>query len=163
MALSVLQRACDRFRSELSSDDVVLITSTHKFDEVKVAIRQVEQQLAARQELRNFDRLAPFLDAIETYSKALEVACNGTPYLPWIWAPIKLIIQAVHESVHALDKILVAYGSIASSMPRLSRFAESFPNDTQFQQLIAFLFEDIIEFHRRAYALIRMPGDYLSP
>ncbi|KAI0537717.1 hypothetical protein GGR58DRAFT_470502 [Xylaria digitata] len=158
MAQSVFQRACDRFRSELSSEDAILITSTRKFDEVKLAIRQVEQQLAARQELRDFDRLAPFLDAIETYSKALEVACNGTPYLPWIWAPIKLIIQAVHESVHALDKILVAYGNIASSMPRLSRFAESFPNDAQFQQLIAFLFEDIVEFHRRAYALIRMPG-----
>ncbi|KAI0521714.1 hypothetical protein F5B22DRAFT_662043 [Xylaria bambusicola] len=158
MAQVVLQRACDRFRNELSSEDANLIITTRRFDEVKNAVLQVEQQLAARQELRNFDRLAPFLDTIETYSKALEVACNGTPYLPWIWAPIKLIIQAVHESVHALDKILVAYGNIATSMPRLSRFAGSFPNDEQFQQLIAFLFEDIIEFHRKAYALIRMPG-----
>lgn len=59
--------------------------STPGFDGVKDAIRQIEQQLAAEQKLRNFDRLVPFLDAIETYSKALEVACNGTPYLPWIW------------------------------------------------------------------------------
>ncbi|KAK5637656.1 hypothetical protein RRF57_013371 [Xylaria bambusicola] len=85
MAQVVLQRACDRFRSELSSEDANLIITTRKFDEVKTAVLQVEQQLAARQELRNFDRLAPFLDAIETYSKALDVACNGTPYLPWIW------------------------------------------------------------------------------
>ncbi|KAK5626670.1 hypothetical protein RRF57_002385 [Xylaria bambusicola] len=85
MAQVVLQRACDRFRSELSSEDANLIITTSKFDEVKTAVLQVEQQLAARQELRNFDRLAPFLDAIETYSKALDVACNGTPYLPWIW------------------------------------------------------------------------------
>jgi hypothetical protein len=85
MAQSVLERACARFRSEISIEDAHLISSISKFDEVIIAIRQVEQQLAARQALRNFERLAPFLSAIENYSKALEVACNGTPYLPWIW------------------------------------------------------------------------------
>ena len=85
MAQIILQRACDRFRSEVSSEDANSIIATCRFGEVKAAILEVEQQLAARQGLRNFDRMAPFLDAIETYSKALEVACNGTPYLPWIW------------------------------------------------------------------------------
>ncbi|KAI8622934.1 hypothetical protein F5Y19DRAFT_468906 [Xylariaceae sp. FL1651] len=158
MAQLILERACNRFQNDVSVEDARMITSTSKFDDVTHAIRQIERQLAARQELRNFDRLAPFLSAIENYSKALEVACNGTPYLPWVWAPIKLVLVAVQDSTRALDKIIVAYGNIASSMPRLSRFSNSFPNDVQFQKLIAFFFEDIIEFHRRAYALIRKPG-----
>ncbi|KAF9771627.1 hypothetical protein IL306_010728 [Fusarium sp. DS 682] len=75
------------------------------------------------------DRITPFIDAIERYSKALEVAANGTPYLPWIWAPIKFVLLAVQDHTQALDKILSAYGKIGLQMPRFSRFAETFPDD----------------------------------
>lgn len=62
-----------------------MIEAVQSLDDVKLALRQVERQLAARQALRNFDRLAPFIDATEHYAKAIEVACNGTPFMPWIW------------------------------------------------------------------------------
>ncbi|KAF4457141.1 NACHT domain-containing protein [Fusarium austroafricanum] len=158
MAQRVIQIACDRFRSEISPDDASRIEATTTLDDVKLAISQVERQLAARQLLRDMDRITPFIDAIERYSKALEVAANGTPYLPWIWAPIKFVILAVQDNAHALDKILSAYGNIGLQMPRFSRFAEAFPGHRSFQHLMGFLFEDILEFHRRSYALIRKPG-----
>ncbi|KAF4957355.1 hypothetical protein FSARC_11330 [Fusarium sarcochroum] len=158
MAQRTIQIACDRFRREISSDDARLIEATTSLDDVKLAISQVERQLAARQLLRDMDRIAPFLDAIERYSKALEVAANGTPYLPWIWAPIKFVLLAVQDHTHALDKILSAYGKIGLQMPRFSRFAEAFHEDRSFQHLIGFLFEDVLEFHRRAYSMIRKPG-----
>lgn len=85
MAERMIQRVCDRFANELSDEDVKKIQSTANLDDVKLAVRQIEQQLAARQSLRNMARIVPFLDSIEQYSKALEVACNGTDYLPWIW------------------------------------------------------------------------------
>ncbi|EUC41875.1 hypothetical protein COCMIDRAFT_57997, partial [Bipolaris oryzae ATCC 44560] len=37
-------------------------------------------------------RLDPFLRGMEHYSKVVEVLCNGTPYLAWIWAPVKLML-----------------------------------------------------------------------
>ncbi|KAI1421261.1 hypothetical protein F5Y12DRAFT_790113 [Xylaria sp. FL1777] len=123
---------------------------TRKLDDVKLAIEQIEKQLAARQRLRNIQRITPFIDAVERYSKAVEILANGTPLLPWIWA--------VHEYTHALDTILTAYGDIGRNMPRLARFAEVFPQDRSVQQLIALLFEDILEFHRRAYSLTKKPG-----
>jgi hypothetical protein len=81
----MIQRACDRFRKEISADDARLIESTTSLDDVKMAICQVERQLAARQRLRDLESIAPFIDAIERYSRALDVAANGTPFLPWIW------------------------------------------------------------------------------
>ncbi|KAF4975683.1 hypothetical protein FZEAL_7573 [Fusarium zealandicum] len=158
MAQRMIERACDRFRREISLEEATLIETTTTIDDVKLAIRQVEQQLAARQLLRDMDRVIPFIDAIERYSKALDVAANGTPYLPWIWAPIKFVLQAAQDYTHALDKILSAYGDIGLQMPRFSRFVKTFPKDHTFQRLVAFLFEDILEFHRQAYAMIRKPG-----
>ncbi|CAN9305431.1 unnamed protein product [Alternaria alternata] len=53
--------------------------------DVRDAAKEVERQLAARQCMRNMKRLEPFLDGLEAYSKVIEVLCNGTPFLSWIW------------------------------------------------------------------------------
>lgn len=61
--------------------------------DVHDAARKLEQELGARQCLRNMARVVPFLEALEHYSNTVDVLCNGTPYLPFIWAPIKLILR----------------------------------------------------------------------
>lgn len=62
-------------------------------EDVQQAALQVEKQLAASQSLRNMRRLAPLFIGLGYYSQAIEVLCNGTPYLPWLWAPIKLVLK----------------------------------------------------------------------
>ncbi|KAK7960375.1 Vegetative incompatibility protein HET-E-1 [Apiospora saccharicola] len=150
MAERLIKRACDQFRKEISSDEEDRILSTASLDDVKLAIGQIERQLAATQRLRNLGRIMPFIDALERFSKALEVACNGTDFLPWIWA--------VQDHTHALDRVLSAYADIGSRMPRFSIYLDAFREHQSFQHLIAFLFEDIIEFHRKAYSWITKPG-----
>ena len=61
--------------------------------DVRTAAKQIEQELGARQCLRNMRRIEPFFAGLEKYSKAVDVLCNGMPYLPWIWAPVKLVLQ----------------------------------------------------------------------
>ncbi|KAH7016462.1 uncharacterized protein B0I36DRAFT_337764 [Microdochium trichocladiopsis] len=158
MAERLIRKACDRFRAELTPDQVQQIQSLGRLDDIKHALHQVERELTARQALRGFGRLAPFINALEHYAKAIEVACNGTPFMPWIWAPIKLVILAIQESTSCLDKMLSAYAKIGQRMPRFARYAGVFPNDSAFQHLLACLFEDIVEFHRKSFELIRRPG-----
>lgn len=59
--------------------------SSTTLKDVRQAAKEIEQQLAARQCMRNMRRLEPLLDGLEAYSKAVEVLCNGTPYVSWIW------------------------------------------------------------------------------
>ncbi|KAK6855680.1 hypothetical protein PG995_007831 [Apiospora arundinis] len=158
MAKVLIERACAQFRREISADSADRIQSTASLDEVKLAIQQIETRLAASQRLQNIGRIMPFIDALERFSKALEVACNGTAFLPWIWAPIKFVLLAVQEHTHALEKVLAAYADIGSRMPRFSGYLTAFPDNQPFQHLMAFLFEDIIEFHRKAYSWITKPG-----
>jgi len=69
-----------------------------------------------------------------------------------------VILRAVRDQTQALDKILGAYAQIGNCLPRLERYQDTFSNDTDFQRLLAFLFEDITEFHTKALALLRKPA-----
>ncbi|KAF5231060.1 hypothetical protein FAUST_9501 [Fusarium austroamericanum] len=158
MSLALIERACERLRKQLSPDDRATIQNSANMDDVRHAISQIENHLAARQSLRNFDRLTPFLDAIDRLTKPVDILCNGTPFMPYAWAPLKLILLTAQYHVHALDKLLSAYGSIGLALPRLARYGETFPDNHQFQHLLAYLYSDIIEFHTRAFRLIRKPG-----
>jgi hypothetical protein len=67
---------------------------------VQKAALDIESQLGMRSSLRNMRRLMPLFSGLEHYSGAIEVLCNGTPYLPWLWAPIKLILRVSRGSCH---------------------------------------------------------------
>jgi hypothetical protein len=60
---------------------------------VQRAALEIENLLGARRSLRNMRRIMPFFTGLQHYSESIEVLCNGTPFLPWIWAPIKLILR----------------------------------------------------------------------
>ena len=52
-----------------------------------------------------------------------------------------------------------AYALIAESMPRFDRFSEAFRGDPCFLHVLSFRYEDILEFHRRAYKFFRRKGE----
>lgn len=63
--------------------------------DVRDAAKEVERQLAARQCMRNMKRLEPFLNGLEAYSKVIEVLCNGTPFLSWIWVSCDIKLSSM--------------------------------------------------------------------
>lgn len=84
MGLVLIERACVRFQKQLSPEDKGVIQASKNVDDVRHAIHRIEQHLAARQNLRNLDRLTPFLDALDRLSKPIDVLCNGTPFMPYV-------------------------------------------------------------------------------
>ena len=54
-----------------------------------------------------------------------------------------------------MEKILQAFSDIADVLPRLDRLKATFPNDTNFNQVVGLIFSDIIEFHHRTYKFFR--------
>ena len=91
-AQRAIKAAFQDLEKVVSTEDRVELNDT-TLDDVRKAAYQIENQLAARQSLRNMQRLIPLFDGLQHYSKTIEVLCNGTPYLAWIWAPIKLILK----------------------------------------------------------------------
>lgn len=54
-----------------------------------------------------------------------------------------------------MEKILQAFSDIADVLPRLDRLKATFPEDTNFNQVVGLIYSDIIEFHQRAYKFFR--------
>lgn len=125
---------------------------------VQLEALDIERRLAARQSLRNMRRLVPLFGALEHYSKSVDTLCNGTPFLPWIWAPITLILRLASEYVEAFDQIIRGYARIAESLQRFRILGEAFVGDDQFHQALATFYADILEFHKHAYKFVRRSG-----
>ena len=98
-------------------EQAVSPVDSHEFgsatlESVKQAALDIENQLGARSSLRNMRRLMPLFSGLQHYSATIEVLCNGTPYLPWIWAPIKLILKVSRVEVvaGAISKTIYSVG-----------------------------------------------------
>ncbi|RFU23938.1 hypothetical protein B7463_g12396, partial [Scytalidium lignicola] len=156
-ARNTVQQAFDDLKNIVSSGDSRDFDSTTLHD-VRRAARDIERQLASRQKSSNMRRLEPLFDGLDHYSKAIEVVCNGTPYLPWIWAPMKLILQVSSEYIDAFRTLIDAYAQIADNLPRFSSLSESLKANPGFQETLAVFYADILRFHEEAYRLIRRSG-----
>lgn len=140
---------------------------------VQKAALEIEDRLAARQSLRNMRRLMPLFNGLDHYSKSLEVLCNGTPFLPWIWAPIKLILTVClpcipksrymsnscqkisSDFVDAFEKVIKHYSCIGTSLTRFGMLQHTFHGNAEFQNVLAVYYCDILRFHKEAYKFVR--------
>jgi len=57
------------------------------------------------------------------------------------------------------DKLLDAYAQIASAMPHFDRLRGGFSDDENFKVIMAMVYSDILEFHRRAYKFFQRKGE----
>ncbi|KAL6914882.1 hypothetical protein FSST1_012642 [Fusarium sambucinum] len=157
LAKSTIKIAYDELDRTVSSEDRQNFSKTALHDVREAALR-IENQLAARQSLRNMRRLMPLFRGLEHYSKVVDVLCNGTPYLPWIWAPITLILRISSEFVEAFEQIIKGYASIAESLKRFEILSTALINEPDFQQTVAVFYADILKFHKYAYKFVRRSG-----
>ncbi|KAJ4303250.1 hypothetical protein N0V90_002143 [Kalmusia sp. IMI 367209] len=88
-------------------------------------------------------RLKPLFDGMEHYAKVVDILCNGTPFLPWIWAPITLILKISSEYIEAFE--LLMKGS-------------EFLTNQNFQYTLAVYYADVLQFHKHAYKFVRRSG-----
>lgn len=87
----VIDDAFHKLKQTISKQDAHSFQSTD-LEDVWTAAREIEDAQRKRQSAQNLRRIEPFLRGIEKYSKIIEVLCNGTPYLPFIWVSVPPIV-----------------------------------------------------------------------
>jgi hypothetical protein len=87
--MTTFDKAFKQLKTSVASTDADIFQST-TLKEVEDAAKAIEARQRERRLMWNMARLKPFLSGLEKYSKVIEVLCNGTPYLPWIWVRILL-------------------------------------------------------------------------
>lgn len=70
--------------------------------------------------------------------------------------------QITADSISAFEKLIEAYGKIGDIVSRLDRLGDALVNDHNFQNVLALVYSDIVEFHRRAYKFVKRKCKYTS-
>jgi hypothetical protein len=66
--------------------------------------------------------------------------------------------QLATDHISAFEKLISAYAQIAENLPRFDRLSTALRTHPDFQQVIAVVYSDILEFHRQAYKFFRRTG-----
>jgi len=80
----IIESAFLKLKQSVSNGDALVFQSTI-LEDVWKAAEEIERIQRQRKSLRNLKRIEPLLLALDRYSKPVEILCNGTPYLPWVW------------------------------------------------------------------------------
>ncbi|KAK4194211.1 hypothetical protein QBC40DRAFT_291183 [Triangularia verruculosa] len=153
-AAQIIIDSAERFIRTVGPEHQRQIEDTDVKDVVD-ALVVVQQDLLRRRANRNLRKLHPFIQALGHYSGALDVLSNGlSPFMPFIYAPIKLMLQIGSDYLAAFDKLLEAYDRIAATLPRIKDLGEAFKDSPTLLPKLALYYADVLEFHRRAYKFV---------
>jgi hypothetical protein len=92
--IALIESAFSRFEKSVTPEDARSFHSTELRD-VRQAAINIEKLQRQRGSLRNMRKIEPFLKAIGKYANAVEILCNETPFLPWIWVSTKSNVSCV--------------------------------------------------------------------
>jgi len=84
---NTISDAFQKLGRSISAEDAHDWASTELKD-VWAEVRKIDAEQRSRQSAQNMRRIEPFLKGIEKYSKVIEVLCNGTPYMPYVWVSL---------------------------------------------------------------------------
>jgi len=91
-AINVIADAFEKLGRSISLEDAHDFASTDLKD-VWRTVREIDTAQRKRLSAQNLRRIEPLLQGIEKYSKVIEVLCNGTPFMSYVWVckPVTLL------------------------------------------------------------------------
>lgn len=90
---ATISEAFLRFKESISEADAYDFSSTELKDVWQV-VRDIDGAQRQRQSAQNLRRI------LEKYAKVVEVLCNGTPYLPYVWVfPLQLLQNDISDTL----------------------------------------------------------------
>ena len=90
--LTAFEKALERFSSRLTREEVESFRFT-TIGEVNQVIIDIQAQQAHGRRMRNLTRVLGFVEAMDQFGKVVEVFLNSSIVLPFIWGPIKFLLQ----------------------------------------------------------------------
>lgn len=113
-----LQTAWDRFHQSVIPSDAASFNDA-TLDQVWEEAAKIQESHRRKGTSQNIRRLEPFIQGIEKYAKVLEVVCNGTPYISWIW------VRNGHSSTDkVLSQLMLFQGANKTHAPGRQTFAK---------------------------------------
>ena len=88
----IFEEAASDFAQRLSQKELDTFNRT-TYAHVKQEILKIQHDGETFKNMRNLNRLRSFLEAMEQYSKVIEVFLNVNQFVGLVWGPLKFLLQ----------------------------------------------------------------------
>ncbi|KAL8950879.1 MAG: hypothetical protein Q9222_003113 [Ikaeria aurantiellina] len=151
------QRAIEKFTKTLTAKQKADFGPC-KLEDVYETVEKIQKRRGSERTLRNMARLQSFLEAMDQYRRVVEAFLNCTPFLGYVWGPIRFILLVADTWIKSFDTILDAYKEIEERLPAFIKYKALFENNSGLRRALEFYFCDILEFHFHAMKFLDRPG-----
>ena len=157
-----LRNALAEFRSKLVESQRTVFAGK-RYNNVKLAIVEIQRQRERNKSMMNFTRLKSYLDRISEFDSLCQNS-NLDPDLSaqmssFIWGPTEFIIQRSHEDPGILDVVLGAYQKFGTQIPKLHDH-QPFKEETEMTRCVAMMYQDLLQFHQTAVKFMTSRSTY---
>ena len=91
MAEAICKEALRSFKKRLTEEEKQDFQIT-TLNDVKLALKQIQDDRERSKSMVHFDRIRGFLEAMEQFSRVIEVFLNTSSILCFIWGPLKFML-----------------------------------------------------------------------
>jgi hypothetical protein len=87
------KQALTEFKKRLSPAEEAQFVPVKSLDDLELVMRTIQEEQRKSKKAQNLKRIEPFLQAMEQYTKIIEVFLNASSMLCFIWGPMKFILM----------------------------------------------------------------------
>ncbi|KAL8707590.1 MAG: hypothetical protein Q9220_007431 [cf. Caloplaca sp. 1 TL-2023] len=129
-----------------------------KLQDVYDVVQTIQTRRGNEKTLRNMARLKSFLEAMDQYRLVVEAFLNCTPFMGYVWGPIRFILLVTDTWIKSFDTLLDAYKDIEERLPAFIKYKALFESNPELRRALEFYFCDLLEFHLHALQFLSRPG-----
>jgi hypothetical protein len=153
-------KAMRKFTNRLTQKELVNFQFTTLAD-VEAMIGKIQREQRTEKRMMNLNRIKRFLEGMNELGKVMDTFANSTKPLALVWGPVKFLLQVASTYTEAFDTLLDAYEEIGQHIPLLQQSAHLFHDNVDMQRVLAFMYEDILEFHQHAVRFFSDSSEYV--
>ncbi|KAL6408506.1 NACHT domain protein [Ilyonectria robusta] len=133
------------------------ILTTTSIDQVYDLTDQLQKVQGRGDHLRNLARIQPYLERMRAYTGAIDTFVQAKPdILALIWGPIRLLIQWTSTLTGSLNALVRTTEEIGNLLSEFDHTAKLFSNKQHINEVLALLFQDILDFYLVSLKFFRM-------
>ncbi|KAM0344160.1 hypothetical protein ACHAPU_007882 [Fusarium lateritium] len=159
-AQGAFNKAIREFKTGLNNPTLYSqILATTSIDQVYDLTDQLQRTQGRTGCLTNLSRIGVFLQRMNTYAGVIETFVQAKPdILALIWGPIKLLILLTSNFTKSLDALIGMTEKLGVLLPEFDHAAKLFGNKRHINQVLALLFQDMLDFYLASLKFFGMKG-----
>ncbi|RPA81741.1 hypothetical protein BJ508DRAFT_110025 [Ascobolus immersus RN42] len=129
-----------------------ITTEKHVWDSLK----QIQSKQATKNRMLNMNRIKQFIEGLSRYMRLVSCIALGSHDIgAFIWGPLRRLLEKASDFADGFIAIMRSLEQIGEHLPRFEKYSELFKYDERIQEVISWLYGDILEFYLGVLEILR--------